>query len=87
MWLRALGSAIHNRSSYTSTISVNNLETKHWCLQQKEVTYTTGAVPTNDIPKTLEEPLLRRPSFFDQEIPLVTLRVFAFSATDLHEAG
>ena len=34
----------------------------------------------NNVPKVLEEPLLRSPSWFYQDIPLVPLKVFAFSA-------
>ena len=34
----------------------------------------------NDVPKILEEPLLRSSRFFNYEIPLVSLEIFAFSA-------
>ena len=39
----------------------------------------------NDIPEIFEEPLLRSSTLFGFEIPLVSLRIFAFSSIGLCE--
>jgi len=48
-------------------------------------TYPKRAVPANDVPEFLKEPLLCSSSFFDQEVPLVSLRVVTLSTIDLQE--
>ena len=44
-----------------------------------------GTVTTSDVPEILEEPLIRCSSFFGLDIPLVSLKVFAFSPVNLLE--
>jgi hypothetical protein len=84
----ALGSAIHKRSSCTRTpvVSVKRPNATHRRLfGEKDDTYPKRTVPTNDVPKILEEPLLWSSSFFGQEIPHVSLGVFTFSVINSQE--
>ena len=83
----ALGSATHTQSSCTrmSMVSVRGSNTKRWHVLDKAVTYPQRAVPMNDIPEIFEEPLLRSSTLFGFEIPLVSLRIFAFSSIGLCE--
>ena len=87
MWLIALGSATHKRSSCTHapTVSAKSSNTKHRHVFDGGVTYPKGTVPTNGVPEILEEPLLRPSSIFTLEIPLVSLKGFTLSAVDLQE--
>ena len=79
----ALGSAIHKRSSCTQTptISARLIIRVTSVRLIKGKTHTKRTVPTNDIPKVLEELPCYSSGFFGLNIPLVSLKVFTLSAT------
>ena len=69
------GSAIHKRSSYTHApiLSVKTPNASHQGVFVEGETYPKWAVPTNNVPESLEEPPFCSSSFFDLKIPLVSL--------------
>jgi len=74
MWLIAFGSAIHKRSSCThaQVVSVRVRMRDSGARSVKRDTYPKRAVPADDVPELLEEPLVRRSSLSGLEIPLVS---------------
>jgi len=79
----AFGSAIHKRSSciHAPIVSVKAPKATH----QRVFTYPKRTVPTNDVPEFLEEPPLHSSSFFELNIPLVSLKASTFSVISHRE--